>query len=264
MPFPETKRVIYKKNPLDQVICQLRFPTILKIDAEIPADFQEKIREDFPNFKETSALKVEGPPDVKGPIPLDVLKQVLQSSSGKNYKFSSENGQWKVNLTRTFIALTANEYERWEKFKEKLEKPLKALIDIYSPAYFSRIGLRYIDVIRRSRLKLEDVNWNELIQPYILGILSSTVVGEHVQNFKSQYEIRLSDKENIVRIITKLVEPADGGEVCYRIDSDFFKTGKTNINDAMDKLKYFNVRASRLIQWCITEKLHKALEPQTL
>lgn len=264
MPFPEIKRVIYKKNPLDQVICQLRFPTILKIDAEIPADFQDRIRKDFPNFKETPLWKVEGPPDVKGIIPLNILKQILPFSSNKNYEFSSENGEWEVNLTRTFIALTANKYERWEKFRKKLERPLKALNDIYSPAYYSRIGLRYIDVIRRLALKLEKTNWNELIQPHILGILSSSAVRDNVQNLQSQYEIRLSDGKSMVQIITKLVEPADGSEVCYRIDSDFFKTGKTNISDAMDKLKYFNIRASRLIQWCITEKLHNALEPQTL
>lgn len=264
MPFPETKRVIYKKNPLDQVICQLRFPPVLKIDAEIPADFQDRIREDFPNFKETSTWKVEGPHGEKGLIPLDLLKQAIQSSGNKNYEFSSEDDQWKVNLTRTFMALTANGYERWEKYKEKLDVPLKALIDIYSPAHFSRIGLRYIDVIRRSALKLDDSNWSDLIQSYILGILSSPEVEKHIQNYQSQYEIRLSDKESIVRIITKFVETADGGEVCYRIDSDFLKTGKTNISDAMNKLNYFNIRASRLIQWCITEKLHKALEPQTL
>lgn len=61
MPFPEVKRVIYKKNPLHQVICQLRFPPILKVDAEIPSIFQEKIRGEFPNFKETTEVNMELP-----------------------------------------------------------------------------------------------------------------------------------------------------------------------------------------------------------
>jgi len=33
MPFPEVKRVIYEHNPLDKVICQLRFPPILRIEC---------------------------------------------------------------------------------------------------------------------------------------------------------------------------------------------------------------------------------------
>ena len=53
MPFPETsQKIIYKKNPLDRVICQLRFPPILKIDTELPDKFQESIRNDFPEFQE--------------------------------------------------------------------------------------------------------------------------------------------------------------------------------------------------------------------
>lgn len=54
--FPETPRVIYAKNPLFEVICQLRFPAILKIDSEIPAGFQEKLRASFPLFREEDLL----------------------------------------------------------------------------------------------------------------------------------------------------------------------------------------------------------------
>ena len=61
MPFPEVERVIYARNPLDQVVCQLRFPPILKIDAEIPAGFQDRVREDYPNFSETSGWQLEVP-----------------------------------------------------------------------------------------------------------------------------------------------------------------------------------------------------------
>ena len=52
MPFPEKQRVIYKKNPLNKVICQFRFPPILRIDSEIPSSFQDSIRSDFPLYQE--------------------------------------------------------------------------------------------------------------------------------------------------------------------------------------------------------------------
>jgi uncharacterized protein (TIGR04255 family) len=262
MPFPEVKRVIYKKNPLDKVICQFRFPPILKIDAEIPAEFQDKIRKDFPNYTETPELRVEPSPRIKGQIPPELLSQVLQSTSTKNYEFSSEDGQWKINLTRTFIALTASKYERWEKFKETLQIPLKALTEIYSPVHFSRIGLRYIDIIQRSVLGLEGVSWTELLKPYILGVLAAAEICDYVRDSECRYEIGLSDRESTVRMVTKLVEDADSGEICYMIDSDFFNTKKTSINDTLNRLDYFNKRASRLIQWCITERLHKSMEPQ--
>lgn len=265
MPFPPVQRVIYNKNPLDAVICQLRFPPILKIEAEIPSEFQDRIRGDFPNFSETMELKAAFSQEVKDSPPPEFLKQLLQSSSGtKNYEFSSEDGHWKINLTRTFIALTSHDYNRWEEFKEKLMTPLNALIDIYVPNVFTRTGLRYVNVIRRSILGLDNVSWNELIEPSVLGILSSTDLSNHVKNFENRYEIGLSDEESIVRIITKFVQAEDDKEISYMIDSDFYNLKKTSIDAAIERLDFFNVRASRLIHWCITEQLHQAMEPQEL
>ncbi len=264
MPFPDVERVIYKKNPLTQVICQLKFPPILTIDAEIPAKFQDSIRKEFPNFTE-NIESMKFPNIVKGQIPLEILQTIQQTA--KNYEFISEDGFWRVNLTRTFIALTCDKYERWEKFKDKLENPLNAFIDIYSPAYFSRIGLRYIDVIKKFTLGLEDVNWNDLLQPYILGILGSSKVGEQVQDFQSEYEILLADQTSKVKIFTRFVKDIndiENGEICYMIDSDFYNNNKIEIDNAINKLDYFNERGTRLIQWCITKKLHQFMEPEKL
>ena len=59
MAFPEVERVIYERNPLDEVICQLRFPAILKID-EPPIAFQEQIRTRYP-FRRRCAASVRNP-----------------------------------------------------------------------------------------------------------------------------------------------------------------------------------------------------------
>ncbi len=264
MPFPEAKRVIYRQNPLDKVICQLRFPPILRIDADIPARFQDLIRMDFPNFAESTDIKIELPPEARGQVPPELLRKATQSTGSKNYEFSSEDGNWVINLTRTFIALTANNYTRWEDFVEKFTLPMNALVDIYKPTSYTRVGLRYIDVIRRSRLTLSDVCWSELLKPYILGILGSSDIGNQVKNFESRYEVGLEDEKSVVRIVTQFVEAIDNGELCYRIDSDFFNTSKTEIEDALSVLEYFNSQGSRLIQWCITDLLHEAMEPQEL
>lgn len=264
MPFPEAKRVIYEKNPLEKVVCQLKFPHILKIDAESPAEFQEKIRLEFPTFSESRDYEVDVLGSEKAAISPELQRQVIQSHSNKNYSFATEDRKWKINLTRNFIALTATCYTRWEIFKSKLEKPFKALVQIYSPKYFSRIGLRYIDLIRRSDLGLSDTEWGELLNPHLLGLLSSKDISCDVGGFESKYEIKLEDNVSYVRVVTRNMEEVKSGEICYMIDSDFFITEKTDVDKTIEKLNYFNKRASRLIQWCITEKLHQAMGPKEL
>ncbi len=263
MPFPATQRVVYDKNILDTVICQLRFPPILRIDAEIPAAFQERIRGEYPSFKETGQLNLPIPQDLKLGVPGDVLR-IGVPTGVKNYEFSSDDSQWTINLSRTFLGLTTKKYARWEGFKEKLQGPLEALLSIYSPAFFSRIGLRYIDIINRSALNLTDVDWTELLKPHLLGVLASPDVGKRVANMEAAYEIALLDGVSKVRVVTRLVRSVQSDEQYYMVDSDFFDNARNSIDQALAKLDYLHERATRLLQWCITPRLHQAMEPKPL
>ena len=177
--FEETTRYLYEKNQLLDVVCQIRFPTILSIDSKEPAEFQERIRDEFPKFfvrKEPAARQT---PQAGG------LKEELN-----NYYFLTADESWRVNLTRQFIALTCSRYERWELFASRLDKLLAAFIELYHPAYFERIGLRYINAISRKQLGLEDRPWKELIAPDYLGFLAQEDVQERsttqcVQNLET-------------------------------------------------------------------------------
>lgn len=46
--FPDSQRVFYAKAPLKQVVCQVRFPALFRIENEVPSAFQEKIRTTWP------------------------------------------------------------------------------------------------------------------------------------------------------------------------------------------------------------------------
>ena len=48
--FPSSEDVRLKNAPLAEVICQVRFPPVLRIGSEQPADFQERIRGRFPQL----------------------------------------------------------------------------------------------------------------------------------------------------------------------------------------------------------------------
>ena len=160
--FSNDERVIYAKRQLVEVICQLRFPEILKIDVSEPADFQERIRRDYPQYEK----KIEQLP------PQMVNGKPVPQGTVNNYQFISEDSQWKVSLTKGFVALSTHGYLRWEEFAKRLDRVLAALIQLYQPAYFTRVGLRYINAIDRAALGLEDCLWRELIQPGYLALLA--------------------------------------------------------------------------------------------
>ena len=261
MPFPEARRVIYNKNPLDHVICQLRFPPILRVESEPPSSFQEAIRSVFPMYAEKMEFRVDLP--ISNQQPIGPIQTLSRSFANKNHEFASEDGIWKVNLTRTFLSINTSRYTRWEDLKERLQGPYEALIRVYSPAFFTRVGLIYVDIFNRSALGLEGTNWSELLNPFILGLLSSPVA-DNVKDFETAYGISLSDNESRVRMVTSFVQQISTNEQCIMIDSDFFCSKRKDLSSAMHNLDFLNSRASRLIQWVITKRLHTAMEPQEI
>lgn len=264
MPFPESPRFTYKKNPLISVICQIKFPAILKIDTEIPSEFQEKIRSEFPIYKEIIETVSEFPTELSSIIPSEA-KELLSKKAINNFEFKSADEKWKINLTNNFLALTSLEYTRWENFRYHFEIPFKALLDVYNLNFFTRIGLRYIDVIKRSKIGLQKISWNELLQPYISGVLVAPGINEKfLLSTLTNLVIQLTDDKSRVRIVHGLVQEKNDDEFFYMIDSDFYTEKRTELTDAMDRLEFYNQRGSRLIRWCITDRLHVAMEPESI
>jgi uncharacterized protein (TIGR04255 family) len=263
MPFPETKRVVYNKPPLTKVICQLRYPPILRIDSEIPSQFQEGIRAEYPLYNERTESQPEIAAGLTAQFPQEVITQLTRSRPAKNHEFCSGDGAWRINLTRTFLSISTSAYRHWEEFIERFNGPFSKLLETYNPPFSTRLGLRYVDIFRRSGLGLEKAKWTDLIQPYFLGLLSSQV-GKEVKSYESVYEIGLSDNESSVRIAASLVRDIRTGEECYMVDSDFYRPKRTLPEEAFGKLEFLHSRATRLIQWIIKDDLHRAMEPREI
>ena len=168
MLFSNNDRYTYSSSPLIETICQLRFPTILSIGSTVPAQFQEQVRSEFPRY---IAREEQQPPKV-------VNGKLEQVPPITNYNFISTDGLWKINLTQNFIALSTLRYGHWEEFAQKLDKVLALFIQIYQPAFFERIGLRYVNAFSRKRLGLEGELWDDLINAPFIGVLSEPDVDE--------------------------------------------------------------------------------------
>jgi uncharacterized protein (TIGR04255 family) len=258
MPIPESGRIIYRNNPLVEVVCQLKFPPVLRVESELPAEFQEAIRSEYPIYSEPpAALIPEGlPPEIAR-----LVGSMLPAPGGKMHEFVSEDQVWKLTLCRDFLALRCSRYERWERFAQSFRCPFDELVQIYRPAFFSRVGLRYQNLIRRRSLGLEGVDWGELLQPHVAGALSSSVSSD-VEEVLQVVSFRLPENRGRVTMRHGLVRDSATNEACYAIDNDFYTEEKTLVADALGKLEYYNGYSGRVFRWSIKERLDRAMEPQ--
>ncbi len=253
MPFPEYERVIYTHNPLTEVVCQLKFPRLLRLESEIPADFQERIKDSYPDLEEKQSVSLE----------VNTDQDMVKKTSRPVYEFQSKDGKWKIAIASDFVALTTENYLEWGDFETKLSELLVTFNECYQPAYFTRIGLRYKDQIVRSKLELGERAWEDLLNPSISGILGSVDIADNqlIEN-NSRALIELSDYNGIVHIQHGLVTN-EYGEPCYLIDSDFSTSQPTELDNASGILREFNKRAGRLFRWCISDDLHAAMGPKS-
>ncbi|MFY9732395.1 MAG: TIGR04255 family protein [Candidatus Acidiferrales bacterium] len=255
-PFPDSQRVVYARNPLELVICQFRFPPILKISSEPPAIFQDQLRREYPLYRAIPAITLPGglPAEVS-----NLVEGMISFPGAKAHEFSSADGAWAVTVIQESLALTCKNYTRWEHFKEHLRLPLELLIRLYEPSFLTRIGLRYRDVIDRSVLGLTDVPWGNLLSKDLAGAFHSAIA-PFIEGLTHQVVVKLQN--GLARVTIQHGLAQKGEQVCYIIDSDFSVTERTEHQDAMGILDYFNRQSGRLFRWLIADRLHNAMDPR--
>ena len=263
MLFSAHPRAQYRKAPAHEVICQLRFPTILSINTVEPADFQEAIRAEFPKYarrQDTTPPKITL---VNGSAP-----KVEQQPPVINYHFLSADNQWKLNLTKDFIALSTLHYTGWEEFARHLDKPRAAFIKRYQPAYFQRVGLRYVNIFSRSSLGIEDAKWAELISPAYVGPLCQPdAMEENFLNCASDLLLQLdsSCRAKIHAGPGRLKNTAQGApqdpEVKFIFDMDLSMGGDVPCTLSAAGLETLHGHATRIFEGAVTDRLRTAMGP---
>lgn len=250
----EYKRVRYQKSPLIEVIFQLRFPTILSINAKQPIEFQDKIREKYPFYQEGDEQQNEM---VIGP---DGNPVQIKTSNTKNYAFVSADESYKINLTASFISISTLKYTQWEDFRKHIEFVIPFFEAVYRPTFYTRAGLRYIDVINRENLGLEKVSWNELIEPHVLGIMTPDIE-TGIRSYRADAEYQNPESDAATKVHFELVHVNNQKELSLLIDCDYYSqtiTQKDGVNTVADML---HMNSSSFISNAITERLSNAMEP---
>lgn len=252
MQFPDSPRVIYERNPLVEVVCQLRFPRVLVLEERVPAEFHQFVSKRLPVVEVRHSL----------PVTLGIAGHGQEISPGKAiYDFQSRDRKYKLSLSSDFIALSTTKYTRWEEFSAHLFEALEAFHNIYAPIYYSRVGLRYQDKIIKRDLGLTDKPWAQLVAHWCLGPLGSNDIDPHsVLNLQNFFQLRLPNGRVSVRIS---FSQEGGEEDSMIIDNDFYEEGVIEYGTHIQELlQDYNSSARRAFRWIISDFVHDALGPQ--
>jgi uncharacterized protein (TIGR04255 family) len=255
--FPVSDRVVYAERTLNQVISQVQFPTILTIGTDAPTAYQERVRERYPLYEQQ--LTPNLPPEIAGifaQMPIKQPETVL-------HKFSTADEKRSITLGAQFLAVTDEAYEEWPVLRPEIEFAQAALEAIYRPAFYTRVGLRYQDVVDRDSVGLTDVPWADLFNPAIAGLLgaSEAAIREGVSEYITNALVALDGVDGAsVRLTQGLARDTVRERTVYLIDADYFLEGQQQQgSQVLELLNYFNSEAGNLFRWAIADPLRDAL-----
>jgi uncharacterized protein (TIGR04255 family) len=143
-----------ERSPLVFVLSQVRFPAVLKMDGYVP-DIQEALRKlGFPRYSKEDIQQFSFGP----------AEQRLERD--KRWVFVSRNRDEGVVLSSNFVVYETSDYDVFETFLDRFAPVLELIGETTGSEFAEQIGLRYVDLIRRS----DDLAASEFLRENVRGL----------------------------------------------------------------------------------------------
>jgi uncharacterized protein (TIGR04255 family) len=241
------------RSPLVEVICQVRFPPVLVIAAEDPAEFQEHIRKRFPLFEvEQQSLNVQVN------LASGAARPIIDAQSPTQlYRFLSDRSDTTVTLVVDLFDLSTNNYTICEHFAEEHSLFYDDVSKVYSPAFATRIGLRYVDHISPTKLGLSSLaEAVDLLRNELSATYRTDAWNEPVEMIS---QLVLGDEER--RLGLRFGKRSDLDEPIVILDFDCFEEGQLRLDDLIQRCNNYHQIIYDAFRWSIREERFDVFRP---
>ncbi len=185
---------VFPRPPLREVSFEIRFPTRLRVNAEL-WKIQEEIGDSYPVVATEQAMQPTG-----AIAPVNVFQN---PTAGRMIKISQEN--FVVAFTR---------YTRFEDFKDEVVEKTGQFCRKFDVQTVSRVGLRYVNNI----IMPAEESSSGLLRFVRPVVDFDRVAIDNIDQFVT--EIRMRDHGHMVTLRGTLLPPLEDGRRVYILDVD--------------------------------------------
>lgn len=244
--FPEVSDIHLKNAPLREVICQVRFPTILRIAHEEPVDFQERIRGRFPALDVEQNVNVIVEADGAGREGAQQRVMVRPV-----YRFHDQDKVYMVTLNIDSYALSTENYSHWTGFSEALAYVADAFQAVYQIPYATRIGLRYVNTLGVGTTGVESfADVLDLIRDELTVMLKIDAIQAPET---AMQQIRIANNGDQLIFRHGLIREGSPAEPMFALDFDHFIEGEIGLDDLLSRCDRYHRGIYSAFRWCIAD-----------
>ena len=231
---PSLEHQHFGANFIKTAVCELRFPTLHEIDSDKPPlRFAHALRKDYPAHAVAAAVNVS---------PAAVARN-------RSHVFTSRNAFWTVNLSTQALSLETNRYDSFKDFEGRIGQLKEASTSFIDSDFFTRIGIRYINVLPYKRAEI--AQW---VNPVLVSTLGDGLYGDcsefaqsirgstEVGGFLFQHGIGQSTGTNMAQ-----------APPTYGLDFDFYAEN-VEVKDAMRVVVALHTREYEMFMWSLGER----------
>lgn len=232
----------YKRNFLRQAVCEFRFPTLMELGSgRPPAAFVSAIRKEYPHMEQANELMLS-------------MGTNSPSQSVSSHIFRSAKLNWTVSLKESSFSVETTSYTTFAQMKERVSRVIDAAAKIIDSDFFTRIGLRYINVIDSVHDPVDGWVNPQLVAPLQSGALRG------VQEYAGKIHVAAEDGGCLLQHGIHLkVQAGNKGLIPeYTLDIDAFRN-VVALNEALDALDGAHAQAFSMFDWAIGEAAREYL-----
>ena len=240
--FPYQEDVRLERAPLAEVICQVRFPPVLRIANEYPVAFQERIRGQFPQSAIEQGMIVRMAPLEAEPPSAEPKPRI--------FRFRSLDGHTTVSLALNFYALSTTSYTHWADFLDLLHLVNETAGEIYDLPYAVRVGLRYINHLTFENTGASSITelW-EILRPELTVLLKDDCWDEPLEMINQLLLAADGDERLMLRSGFR-----GGEEPVFLLDFDYYAEGNISLENLPDLCQRYHDKIYSAFHWCIQEE----------
>jgi len=229
----------YGANFIRLAVCELRFPTLFEIEADRPpAAFARALRKTYPNHERAKNVNVN-------PAGLEQATAHI---------FHSKKNRWQVTLRASALSIETSSYDKYAEFEERVQFVIDAAKSTIDSDFFTRVGLRYINVIPYQMTEISEWVNSALVAPLGAGTFGD--VDECWQQVRGTTDIGGYSFRHGVN--ANRSAPAAGAPSEYVLDFDFF-CEDVQVSDALEIVSQLHEREYAMFDWTLGPKMREQL-----
>ena len=229
----------YQRNFLRQAVCEFRFPTLMEIGGQKPpAAFVSSLRKEYPHLE----------------LGNEVTLGIGGGSNGFNnsHIFRSTKLTWTVSLKQSSFSIETTAYTTYAQMRERVMRVIEAASKVIDSDFFTRVGLRYINVI-----DTDEDPANGWVNPELVGpILSGHFSG--IKEYAGKLQLLAEDGGCSLQHGLRFNQQNSESASQYVLDIDSFRN-EVAVENAAVALDMMHSQSFDMFDWAIGSKAREQL-----